>query len=267
MKTIRKTAVRTGVVGVVAAFVFLALLCQSPKAYAGWSQVWVDDFNSFDTSKWNKGFAWGNAFGATPNTYYDPGNVWVSNGTLKLQAKNPGSNGYTWSGSMINTYNKAYYNPYWGYGYRIRALMKIPKGQGLNPSFWMAKNDSSFAWPPEIDIMEAPGGKNGSVHWTVHYASNGSGGSQSVGKSQNLGTVGDGKFHWYEVVWWREGYEFFVDNTSYFSNWDSNKRINASMYLMMGVEVNNNPSWHGTPPGGNWTQTMEVDRLEVYWWQ
>jgi beta-glucanase (GH16 family) len=218
-----------------------ALPLDTPAAHAGWSQVWADDFNSFDTGKWSKGFAWGNTFGSTPNTYYDPNNVFVSNGTLKLQAKNPGSNGYAWSGSMINTYNKAFYNPYWGYGYR-------------------------FPWPPEIDIFEAPGSKNGELWYTVHYSSNGSGGSNSVHGKTNPGTVGDGKFHWYELNWWREGYSFRVDDVEQYSNWNSAARLNTNMYLLIGVEVNNNTGWHGTPPSGNWTHTMEVDRLEVYQW-
>lgn len=176
--------------------------CAVPKAaQADWTSVWTDDFNGFDTGKWAKGFAWGNTFGSTPNTYYDPANVWVSNGTLKLSTSGSGKTVdgkyYKWTGAKVNTFNRAFFNPNKAgiYGVRVRIRAKIPAGQGINPAAWMLKNDSSFPWPPEIDIFEAPGNRGGNMFWSVYYPGGGGANKQT---GSYTGTVGDGQFHWYD---------------------------------------------------------------------
>lgn len=57
-----------------------------------------------------------------------------------------------------------------------------------------------------------------------------------------------------------------MDGVSRFDFWDADKRIGDNMYLLLGCEVSENGGWHGTPPSGNWTQTMEIDRIEVHEW-
>ena len=49
--------------------------------------------------------------------------------------------------------------------------MKIPRGQGIWPAFWMLGNNIGIVgWPNsgEIDIMENIGREPNTVHGTIH---------------------------------------------------------------------------------------------------
>jgi beta-glucanase (GH16 family) len=73
-------------------------------------------------------------------------------GHLVLQATR-GSNG-TWTSGRVETANKLSL----GYG-TITARIKVPKGQGLWPAFWLTGADAATnGWPQtgEIDVMELP---------------------------------------------------------------------------------------------------------------
>ena len=51
------------------------------------------------------------------------------------------------------------------YGY-FEAKIKVPKGNGLWPAFWMMPY---HAWPPEIDIMEILGRDTDTMYMTNHW--------------------------------------------------------------------------------------------------
>lgn len=54
---------------------------------------------------------------------------------------------------------------------RFEARLKLPKGQGIWPAFWMLGADiGSVGWPNsgEIDIMENVGKEPNTVYGTIH---------------------------------------------------------------------------------------------------
>src|SRR5262249_31444944 len=70
---------------------------------------------------------------------------------------------------------------------RFEARIKIPKGQGVWPAFWLLGNDiDSVGWPQcgEIDVMENIGREPSIVHGTVHGP--GYSGSKGIGATYNL---------------------------------------------------------------------------------
>lgn len=141
-------------------------------ANMGWVQVWADEFNGadLDFKKWEiEESCWGG--GNEERQCYTARfeNVEVSNGVLRLKAfretvrgpKYPREHpeGQTekvtqkYSSGKVRTLDKAA----WTYG-RFSARMKLPKGQGTWPAFWMLPVDNEYGpWAAsgEIDIMEA----------------------------------------------------------------------------------------------------------------
>ena len=96
---------------------------------------------------------------------YAPSNVFLDGrGNLVIQAvrgKTPGtySSGWAWSKNDVS----------YGYG-TITARIKMPKGQGLWPAFWLMGADSdTVGWPAsgEIDIVELPSTTT-KVYSTLH---------------------------------------------------------------------------------------------------
>ncbi|MFE2724237.1 family 16 glycosylhydrolase [Kitasatospora sp. NPDC059327] len=69
------------------------------------------------------------------------------------------------------------------YGH-VETRMKVPRGQGMWPAFWMLGNDiGQVGWPNsgEIDVMENVGFEPGTVHGTIHgpgYSGSGGIGAQ-----------------------------------------------------------------------------------------
>ncbi len=100
---------------------------------------------------------------------------------------------------------------------RFEARIKIPRGQGMWPAFWMmGTNIESAGWPQggEIDIMENKGKEPAIVHGTVHGP--GYSGDKGIGKTAALaaGAYAD-DFHVYAVEWRPDQIEWFVDDRMY----------------------------------------------------
>jgi beta-glucanase (GH16 family) len=130
--------------------------------------VWADEFNgtTLDGAKWtaeNGGGGWGNG----ELQYYKAANATVSSGTLKITAKKERVQANNYTSARIKTYLKGD----WTYG-RFEARIKLPKGAGLWPAFWMMPTDSYYGtWPRsgEIDISELVGAKPNNSFGTLHY--------------------------------------------------------------------------------------------------
>jgi|GEM_PF-2244536 len=155
-----------------------------PGDPSGWKSIFSDDFlgTSFDTSKWSSCYRWGCTL--SPNNeleWYTSDNVIVQNGLVRLRSQRQtvqGSDGktYNYTSGMLDTTGKFAFI----YGY-MEARLKVPRGNGLWPAFWMTGVDS---WPPEIDAMEILGNDPSTIHMTAHWldGTNASGdGSQWTG--------------------------------------------------------------------------------------
>src|SRR5690348_6382893 len=192
-----------------------------------WNIVWDDEFNQPDGSlpdptRWGYdlgGGGWGNAELET----YTATNARVQSGQLVIEADriiSAGKTNYT-SARMLT---KGKWS--WAYG-RMEARLKIPRGQGIWPAFWMLGTNISagVSWPTcgEIDIMENIGktSDQGTDHGTIHGPQNGGdyNGGSGVGGSYTLpgGAVLANNFHIYAIEWTPNQIKWFLDTNQFFT--------------------------------------------------
>ena len=122
--------------------------------------VMSDEFNvdgapnpilwSYDIGRGPNSDGWGNS----ELQYYTnrPENIKVENGVLKITARREQYMGQAFTSARIVTKGK--FETKYG---RLEARIKLPRGKGLWPAFWMLGSNSDTAiWPQcgEIDIME-----------------------------------------------------------------------------------------------------------------
>ncbi|WP_405659323.1 lectin [Streptomyces sp. NBC_01166] len=101
---------------------------------------------------------------------------------------------------------------------RVEARMKIPRGQGIWPAFWMLGNDiGQVGWPNsgEIDIMENVGFEPGTVHGTLHGPGYSGSGGIGAGYSLPGGQTFADAFHTFAVDWSPNSITWTVDGTVY----------------------------------------------------
>src|SRR6185295_12134975 len=101
---------------------------------------------------------------------------------------------------------------------RFEARLKVPRGQGLWPAFWMLGNDIGTAgWPRcgEIDVMENIGREPATVHGTIHGPGySGAGGIGAAFILPGGAPVAD-DFHVFAVEWEATAIRWYVDGTLY----------------------------------------------------
>ncbi|HEV2469126.1 MAG TPA: glycoside hydrolase family 16 protein [Candidatus Sulfotelmatobacter sp.] len=257
----------------------ICALAQTPTATpAGWKLVWSDEFNgpdgsAVDSSKWVSevgGGGWGNQeleyYTARPqNAYLQGGNLVIK----VLQEKYTGADGVTrnYTSARLKTQGKLSQK----YG-RFEARIKIPRGQGIWPAFWMLGDDiEEVQWPTcgEIDIMENIGKEPSMVHGTIHGP--GYSGDKGIGSSYALPTdqrFADA-FHIYAAEWEPEAIRFYVDDHLYATRTPSELPKGAKwvydhpFFILLNVAVGG--PWPGSPDATSvFPQTMLVDYVRVY---
>ncbi|QNA46036.1 family 16 glycosylhydrolase [Lacibacter sediminis] len=228
--------------------------------------VWADEFNgtTLDGAKWtaeNGGGGWGNG----ELQYYKAANATVGSGTLKITAKKERVQANNYTSARIKTYLKGD----WTYG-RFEARIKLPKGAGLWPAFWMMPTDSYYGtWPRsgEIDISELVGAKPNNSFGTLHYGTS-STDHQYKGANffLNSGTFADA-FHTFAVEWQAGVIKWYVDDNLYSTltsadiapyAWPFDKRFYIILNLAVGGTLG------GTVDTKIFPVAMEVDYVRVY---
>lgn len=243
-----------------------------------WKLVFDDEFNgtSLDTTKWVSCFRWGDSAGcgstSTPQNWYLPGNVAVSNGILKLTARNQPvvENGITYpytsamitTGPLDSTQSPAKFAFTYGY-VEIRA--KVPKGQGLWPALWALPIDNN--WPAEIDGSEILSGAGLTTYtntMTYHYKDVTTNTMQSSGTDWTSPVDLASGFHVYAVDWEPDGIHWYVDGFERRSAFIDSKNITAKqMYLLVQLQVGG--SWPGSPDSRTpFPSDYEVDYVRVW---
>jgi beta-glucanase (GH16 family) len=246
---------------------------QADAPHDGWHLVWSDEFNQPDGSapdltKWSYetgGSGWGN----NEMEYYTSrtDNVRIENGKLVIEARSENFGGKKYTSGRLLTKNKWS----WTYG-RFEARIKIPRGQGIWPAFWMmGTNINSVNWPTcgEIDIMENIGREPSKVHGTAHGP--GYSGDDGIGGPAMLP---DGKaiaddFHVFAMECEPERITWFLDGRPYFSltpaRLPQNSRwvFNQPKFLLLNLAVGG--GWPGYPDAtSTFPQRMIVDYVRVY---
>ncbi|MEU1887674.1 family 16 glycosylhydrolase [Micromonospora sp. WMMD987] len=248
-----------------------------PAAAAIGGITWQDEFNAgagtpVDQSRWRfdiGGGGWGNNerqyyTNSTSNAVHDgQGNL-----VITARRENPanyqchyGRCEYT-SARLLTaaTFTQAYG--------RFEARIKIPRGQGIWPAFWMLGNDMGGAgWPAagEIDIMENIGREPNTVYGTVHGPGYSGGGG--ITGSRSIGQPLADTFHTYRVDWEPNLIVWYLDGVEYHrvdpSRLGGNRWVfDHPFFMILNVAVGGN--WPGYPDGSTqFPQQMLVDYVRV----
>ncbi len=235
-----------------------------------WQLVWEDEFQGPagqppDPAKWGYdiGTDWGNA-----QLEYDtdrPENVSLDgNDHLAITAREESYLGQNYTSARINT--RGLFEPTGG---RFEARIRLPKGQGIWPAFWLlGANIETVGWPAcgEIDIMEYRGQEVSRIHGSLHGP--GYSGGQAVTRRLDLvGDRFDTGFHVFAVEWGDDCINWFVDDSLYQTITPSDLPgrwvFDHSFYIILNVAGGG--GFVG-PPNANtsFPQTMLVDWVRVY---
>jgi len=243
---------------------------------SSWILTWSDEFNGpngspVDPSKWVAETG-GNGWGNKELEYYTarPANAHLQDGNLVikvLQEKYSGE-GVTrnYTSARLKTLGK--FSQAYG---RFEARMKIPRGQGMWPAFWMMGDDiERVNWPAcgEIDIMENIGKEPAIVHGSIH----GPGfddGDLEANFSLPPGHALADDFHVYAVEWEPDAIRFYLDDHLYTTRTHADMRpgwkwsFDHPFFLLFNVAVGGD--WPGSPDVSTvFPQTMLVDYVRVY---
>jgi beta-glucanase (GH16 family) len=247
-------------------FIFLSLTAFLPVKAQNWNLVWSDEFNISGTPDTTN---WGNEVGFVRNKelqYYTkrrPENAKVENGNLLIIGRKENYSSAAkqaeYTSASLTTDGKHS----WTYG-KFEARIKLPKGQGLWPAFWLlGQNIHQIRWPQcgEIDIMEHINNdeKNyGTMHWN------------------NNGHVGSGgtvpcdvtKYHIYSIEWDKDSIKWFLDGNKYWvgnikDNINSTDEFHLPFYIILNLAIGGN--WPKNPDNTTaFPDTMFVDYVRVY---
>ena len=243
--------------------------------------IWHDEFDGaagsgVDPAKWNHdtgGQGWGNQereryTSGTANAALD------GNGNLVITAaaEPPTTTDQCWYGTCRYTSARLKSQSRFAQAYgRFEARIRIPRGQGLWPAFWMLGSDiGTVDWPQcgEIDVMENIGKEPAIVHGTMHGP--GYSGGNGIGRADTLasGAFAD-SFHVYAVEWQPDTVRWYVDGALYHQVTPANLPpgthwvFNHPFFLLLNVAVGG--GWPGDPDSTTtFPQQMTIDYVRVY---
>jgi beta-glucanase (GH16 family) len=252
----------------------------SPPTLPGWTLTWSDEFDLPDGSavaptKWTQETGNGGWSTNQEREYYTPGtaNAVVQGGMLVITAQTEGASAYTcqygtcqYTSARMNT--AASFQQEYG---RFEARIKIPRGQGMWPAWWiLGDNIGSVAWPQcgEIDIMENIGSTPSTDYGSLHGP--GYSGGQDLTGSYSLdgGALAD-DFHVYAVEWEPNVVRFYFDDVNYETRTPADVPSGDTwvydhpFFLILNLAVGG--QWPGDPDSTTqFPQTMQVDYVRVY---
>ena len=183
---------------------------------AGYKLVWNDEFDSgteLDANHWThevQGAGWVNHELQNYVNHKTPDGSWVTrihDGALNIRCLK--ENGKIYSGRVYANVNTG-----WEYGY-FEAKIKLPKGKGTWPAYWMMPVGNDWGtnpWPMcgEIDIMEEVGCVPNEVSSSIH--------TQDYNHTKNTQKThamtisnAEGEFHVYALEWTPDAITTYVD--------------------------------------------------------
>ena len=245
---------------------------------SNWKLIWQDEFNgsnadAVDKSKWTAevgGSGWGNH----ELEYYTDrlDNAFQSDGSLIIKVQKEhftGSDNITREYTSARLTTKKAFTAVYG---KFEARLKLPRGQGIWPAFWMLGNDiDKVRWPKcgEIDIMENIGKEPTTIHGTLHgpgySGANGPSSSYSLANKQNFAD----SFHTFAIEWEPNVVRFYCDGVLYKTRTPADLPDGAKwvydhpFFMLLNVAVGGD--WPGSPDATTvFPQVMLVDYVRVY---
>lgn len=191
----------------------------------GYTLVWHDEFDgsAVDTKNW-KFENWNKGRVNNELQYYVSGGIFdgqetasVADGILSITAlKYKGTKKFNDQTDINGQVISARMNTKesWKYGY-MEARIKLPKGKGTWPAFWMMPTDQSLGWPAcgEIDIMEEVGVNPNYTSSSIHcQAYNHPKNTQKTKEKYTKGA--EDEFHTYALEWTESYMQFYVDGST-----------------------------------------------------
>ncbi|MGI5290529.1 discoidin domain-containing protein [Nonomuraea polychroma] len=248
--------------------------------------VWSDEFNGAAGSKPDPA-KWRADPGTGPNNeleyYTNHDNASMDGqGHLVMEARRQATPGSACppdplTGSTTCQYTSARMNTgtkfHFTYG-RVEARIKVPKGNGLWPAFWMMGADflTGRPWPynGEIDILEVLGKDVKTSYSTIHApAYNGGGGIGSPYKLPDGADFSD-DFHVWAANWDSKGIVYTLDGRTVFTI--SKEQVEQTrgpwifdhpFYIILNLAVGGD--WPGPPDASTpFPSRMIVDYVRVY---
>ncbi|MCR5351366.1 MAG: family 16 glycosylhydrolase [Bacteroidales bacterium] len=240
----------------------------APGAYvpAGYELVWQDDFSGSSAdivSKWRfEDWAPGRVNHELQRYLPDDRRTsFVQDGALNIVARKDGNQVIS---ARMNSRES------WLYGY-VEAAIRLPKGKGTWPAFWMMPDDQSKGWPAcgEIDIMEEVGVNANYTSSSIHcHAYNHVKGTQKT--AERLTPGAENEYHVYALEWTEDYIRTYVDGERLleFKNdkagndntWPFNKKFFIILNLAWGGDWG---GWNGVDESAL-PCTMQVDYVRVY---
>ena len=245
----------------------------------GMKLVWSDEFDSGSVPSksnwvrevWSKG-----KVNNEEQAYIDSKDTaYISDGTLKIKAYKKDGN---WYSARLKTEN-ASGSLSWKYGY-FEAKLKMPKGNGVWPAFWMMPHDPTGksgdgaygTWPRsgELDIMEYSPGKTGDkLYATVHYGTHWKDDHRYTSLGDKYISGAADEWHIYGLRWTDEYVEAFIDNVSLgtkyyndqkgnFATWPYDQKFYIILNLAMGGDLG------GSIDPSLTEAVYEIDYVRVY---
>jgi beta-glucanase (GH16 family) len=245
-------------------------LAAAPAASAAGQLVWADEFNGAAGSAPNPA-VWTHELGASGwgnnelQNYVNSraNSAMDGNGNLVITARRDGA-GYTSARLVTNDKVELQYG-------RIEASIKIPRGQGIWPAFWMlGAGFPQTSWPSsgEIDIMENIGREPHLVHGTVHgpgySGANGISGTYQHPQGWSFADT----WHTFAIDWKPGEITWFVDGQQYHrvtrASVGGNQWVfDQKFFLILNLAVGGD--WPGYPDGSTqFPQQMFVDYIHVF---
>ncbi|MEU6242041.1 lectin [Streptomyces sp. NPDC047024] len=219
-----------------------------------WSQETGDNVNNHERQYYTSG---------TNNAALD------GQGHLVITAKreNP-ANYQCWYGTCqytsarLNTSGK--FNAQYGH---VEARMKIPRGQGMWPAFWMLGTPVNWPDSGEIDVMENVGFEPSTVHGTIHGPGYSGSGGIGAGYSLPNGQAFADAFHTFAVDWAPDSITWSVDGNVYQRRTPADLGgrtwvFNKPFFLILNLAVGG--YWPGDPDGSTqFPAQLVVDSVSV----
>ena len=187
---------------------------------ASWRRTLDEGFDRpLDPRRWGRCHWWAHG-GCTIDSndeleWYRPENVEVDDGVLRLEARegeytNTAGDTFPYTSGMISSgplryEQRARYSFTYGY---VEARLRLPRGRGLWPAFWLLPADSESR--PEIDVLETLGQTPARARFHLHWRGIG-GARHSLGSDWVSGGLADGRWHRYAVDWRPGSITWIVD--------------------------------------------------------
>ncbi|MEO8911226.1 MAG: glycoside hydrolase family 16 protein [Gemmatimonadaceae bacterium] len=243
--------------------------------------VWHDEFDgpagtTFDRTKWTADTG-GSGFGNREREFYTTRaeNVALDGDghlVITARAEPASSTDQCWYGKCLYTSARLKTQGLFAQTHgRFEARIRIPRGQGMWPAFWMLGDDiDSVGWPQsgEIDIMENIGREPAIVHGTLHGP--GYSGGAGIGRQYSLSSGAYANdFHIFAVEWQPNEIRWYVDGQQYHRMTPSDIPggtkwvFEHPFFLLLNFAVGG--GWPGDPDASStFPQQMIVDYVRVY---